>query len=179
MDGLDVRSPETLSYYNQSMTKSHIVLIGVALFGAVFNATATATTIDLPQYGFTIKALDAPPSTQAATTALMTFLPVSDGFAPNVNVNIQPYSGSMTSYVAMSKDQFKQMNWTIVVEKQNGENEWIVEYTGPLQGNDLHFYARAVGYNGKVYLVTATAKKTQWGSVSGPLRNAVDSFKTK
>ncbi len=161
------------------MKKPNIALIRVALLSAAITTTVTASPIDLPQYGFTIEALDAPPSTTAATTALMTFLPVSDGFAPNVNVNIQPFTGSITSYVSMSKDQFKQMNWTIVAEKQNGENEWTVEYTGPMQGNDLHFYARAVADNGKVYLVTATAKETQWSSVSGLLRKAVDGFKTK
>ena len=161
------------------MTKPHIALIGVALFSAAITTTVTAATIDLPQYGFSIEALDAPPSTTTATTALMTFLPVSDGFAPNVNVNIQPYPGSMASYVTMSKDQFKQMNWTVVAEKQNGENEWIVEYTGPMQGNELHFYARAVANNGKVYLVTASSKETQWSSVSSLLRKAVDAFKIK
>jgi len=161
------------------MAKQHRALLGIALFSAAITTTATGATIDLPQYGFSIEALDAPPSTTTATTALMTFLPASDGFAPNVNVNIQPYPGSMASYVAMSKEQFKQMNWTVVAEKQNGENEWIVEYTGPMQGNNLHFYARAVANRGKVYLVTASAKETQWSSVSGLLRKAVDAFKTE
>ena len=161
------------------MTKPHIALIGVALFSAAITTNVTVATIDLPQYGFSIEALDAPPSTTTATTALMTFLPVSDGFAPNVNVNIQPYPGSMASYVTMSKDQFKQMNWTIVAEKQNGENEWVVEYSGPMQGKDLHFYARAVSNNGKVYLVTATASESQWKSVSDVLRKSVDAFKAK
>jgi len=71
------------------------------------------------------------------------------------------------------------MNWVIATEKQNGESEWIVEYTGPMQGNDLHFYARAVSNGGKVYLVTATAKESQWKSVSEILRKNVDAFKTK
>jgi hypothetical protein len=85
----------------------------------------------------------------------------------------------MASYVTMSKDQFKQMNLTIVAEKQNGENEWVVEYSGPMQGKDLHFYARAVSNNGKVYLVTATASESQWKSVSDVLRKSVDAFKAK
>ncbi len=161
------------------MTKPQIALIGAALYTAAIFTSATAATIDLPQYGFTIEALDAPPSATTATTALMTFLPAAEGFAPSINVNIQPYPGSITSYITMSKDQFKHMNWTIAAEKQNGESEWIVEYTGPMQGNDFHFYARAVANKGKVYLVTATAKETQWNSVSGLLRKAVDAFKTK
>ena len=154
-------------------------MIGAALYSAAILTSVTAATIDLPQYGFTIDVLDAPPSATMATTAFVSFLPATEGFAPNLNVSIQPYAESITSYIALSKNQFKQMNWTIVAEKQNGENEWIVEYTGPMQGNDLHFYARAVPSRGKVYLVTATAKQTQWISVSGPLRKAVDAFKTK
>ncbi len=161
------------------MIKPHIALIGAALCSAAILTPVTAATIDLPQYGFTIEALDAPPSATAATTALMSFLPVSDGFAPNINVNIQPYSGNITSYITLSKDQFKKMNWVIATEKQNGESEWVVEYTGPMQGNDLHFYARAVSNGGKVYLVTATAKESQWKSASGILRKNVDAFKTK
>lgn len=161
------------------MTKPHITLIGVALFGAAILPAVSAATIDLPQYGFAIEALDAPPSTTAPTTAVMTFLPATDGFAPNINVNIQPYAGTLTSYIAISKDQFKKMNWIIVTEKQHGESEWIVEYAGPMQGTDLHFYARAVSNNGKVYLVTATAKESNWKTVAEVLRKNVDSFKTK
>ena len=93
------------------MTKPHIALIGAALCSAAILTPVTAATIDLPQYGFTIEALDAPPSATAATTALMTFLPVSDGFAPNINVNIQPYSGNITSYISLSKEPLRHFKW--------------------------------------------------------------------
>ena len=150
------------------------LFVGLGIF-----TTVGATTIDLPQYGFTMEALDGPPSATAPTTALMTFLPVSDGFAPNINVNIQPYSENITSYIAMSKDQFKKMNWVILAEKQNGETECILEYTGLMKGKDLHFYARAIANSGKVYLVTAAAKESQWNTVSEILRRNVDGFKLK
>ena len=109
----------------------------------------------------------------------MTCLPASEGFAPNVNVSIQPHSGGIASYITLSKDQFKKINGVIVTEKQNGEKEWIVEYTASITGNNLHFYARAVVNKGKVYLVTATAKESQWSTVSALLRRTVDAFKTK
>ena len=161
------------------MTKQHIALIGAALYSAAITAHVTAAPLELPQYGFAIEALDAQPSAATATTALLTFLPTEDGFAPNINVTIQPYAGTITSYIAMSKDQFKQMNLTIISEKQSGDNEWIVEYSGPMQGNDLHYYARAVSTGGKVYLVTSTAKESQWKAVSDVLRKHVDSFQAK
>lgn len=169
----------SLTNYNHFMTKRNIALIGVALFSVAITTTVTAETIDLPQYGFSIAALDGRPSTIAATTALISFLPASDGFAPNVNVNIQPYSGNIANYITLSKDQFKKMNYTVITEKQNGDKEWVVEYSGPTQGNDLHFYARAVSDNGQVYLATATAKESQWKDVSEILRKCVDTFKVK
>ena len=62
------------------------------------------------------------------------FLPVSDGFAPNVNVNIQPYPGSIKDYIGLSKGQFQKMKWNIVEEKQTGDTEWAVSI-GPGAGH--------------------------------------------
>lgn len=137
-----------------------------------------AATIDLPLYGFQIDALDAAPGTSSPTTAIQTFLPATEGFAPNINVQIQPYTGSIKDYAALSKSQFEQMKWKVIADGQPNDNEWNVEYTGSFQGNDLHFYARAVSANGKVYLVTATAKESQWATLSDTLRKHVESFKT-
>jgi hypothetical protein len=136
-----------------------------------------AATIDLPLYGFQIDALDATPSTSAPTTVLEMFLPATESFAPNINVQIQPYTGTIKDYVTLSKGQFEQMKWKIVSEQQTGDNEWDVEYTGSYQGSDLHFYARAVSTNGKVLIATATAKESQWPAVSDTLKKRVDSFK--
>jgi hypothetical protein len=109
----------------------------------------------------------------------MTFLPADDDFAPNINVTIQPFAGSMGDYISLTKEQFQQVNLVVISERENGDNEWIVEYTGSMQGNDLHYYARAVSNNGKVFLVTATAKASQWNAVADVLRKHVESFRTK
>ena len=63
-------------------------------------------------------------------------------------------------------------------EKEIGHDEWSVEYTGTGQSGELHFYARAISKNGKVYLATATAKESQWPIISNTLRQHIDSFKT-
>ncbi|GAT34471.1 hypothetical protein TSACC_22896 [Terrimicrobium sacchariphilum] len=164
---------------NCFLRNASAALVGAVFLGGQFLASVNAATVDLPQYGFSIDALDAAPSGVAATTALITFLPPSDGFAPNVNVNIQPYPGNIASYAAMSKGQFESMKWTLISEKQVSGNEWMVEYTGATQGANLHFYARAISKSGKVYLVTGTAKETQWSTVSAVLRKHVDSFQVK
>lgn len=148
------------------------------IFYCAISFTFAASTIDLPQYGFQIEALDANPG-PASISPLMMFLPSSDGFSPNINVSIQPYPDSMKDYISLSKKQFAQMDWQIVSEKQNGSDEWVVEYKGLVKENSLHFYARAVAKNGKVYLTTGTAKESQWNSVGQIIRQHVNSFKIK
>jgi PsbP len=153
-------------------------VIGVAAwFSLAICSQLRAATIELPLYGFQIDALDAAPDASNPTTVLQTLLPPTEGFAPNIIVQIQPYTGTIKDYVTLSRRQFEQMKWNVISDQQSGDNEWSVEYTGSLQGADLHFYARAVSTNGKVYLVTATAKESQWTTVSDTLRKHVDSFK--
>lgn len=156
--------------------KTLLPLLGVAFLS--LSGISHAATIDLPVYGFELDALEAPVG-QTPTSAVITFLPVSDGFAPNINVQIQPYPGSIKEYAELSKGQFAQMQWKIETEKLVGEQEWSAEFTGPMQGQDLHFYARALARDGKVYLVTGTAKESQWASVGPTIRKHVDSFKLK
>jgi hypothetical protein len=154
------------------------VIAAVAFLSLAMFLPARAATIDLPLYGFQIDALDATPSTSTPTTVLEMFLPATESFAPNINVQIQPYTGTIKDYVTLSKSQFEQMKWKVVSDTQTGDNEWNVEYTGSYQGNDLHFYARALSANGKIYVVTATAKESQWPTVSDTLKKHVESFKT-
>lgn len=140
---------------------------------------ARGGTVDLPGYGFEIEALDAQAGKEPIT-ALMMFLPATDGFGPNINVNIQPYNGSVKDYAKLSTGQFEQMKWKVITGEVIGENEWRVEYTGALKaGEQLHFYARALAKDGHVYLVTATAKESQWAAVGAKLRKHVDSMKLK
>ncbi|HPO90451.1 MAG TPA: hypothetical protein P5239_02485 [Victivallales bacterium] len=67
----------------------------------------------------------------------MMFLPASDGFAPNINVQIQIYSGTIEDYEKLSMDQFKQFKFNVIKSKQTGESI-IFEYAGGMQGIKLH-----------------------------------------
>ena len=69
----------------------------------------------LPQYGFQIDPLDAPAGA-TTTQAVMFFLPPSHDFAPNVNVQIQPYSGDIKSYATLSKKQFDQFGFKVITK---------------------------------------------------------------
>jgi hypothetical protein len=158
----------------KNTTKAVIVAV---LFSLAISSRSGAATIDLPLYGFQIDALDAAPDASSPTTIIQTFLPPTEDFAPNINVQIQPYTGTIKDYATTSRSQFEQMKWKVVSDHQPNDNEWNVEYTGSFHGSDLHFYARAVSANGKVYLITATAKDSQWATVGDTLLKHVESFK--
>jgi hypothetical protein len=51
------------------------------------------------------------------------------------------------------------------------------EYSGPLQGRSLHWYARAEKSGGRVYLATATAAEQQWAKQGAQLKACVDSLR--
>jgi hypothetical protein len=81
------------------------LIIGPALYYAANLSSLTAATIDLPEYGFLIDVTDVKPWANASTPLVMC-LPASEGFAPNINVTIQPYPGSIKEYISLSKRQF-------------------------------------------------------------------------
>lgn len=136
---------------------------------------AQAETINFKETGFSINALDQAPSA-AGGTPLQMFLPPSNGFSANVNVQIQPYPGSMAEYIELSKSQLKQMGLQIIDMSISGD-EAIFEYNGNMNGMHLHFYAKAVKKGSLFYLATATDLATQWHVNKGKLKNAVASFK--
>src|ERR1700752_4596735 len=152
-------------------------LVAAALFWLAISSQAAAATIELSLYGFQMDALDATPDSSNPTTVIQTFLPATDGFAPNINVQIQPYTGTVKDYATTSKRQFEQMKWKLVSDQQPNDNEWNVEYTGSFQGPALHFYPRAVSANGKIYLITATAKESQWATLGDTLLKHIQSFR--
>ena len=135
----------------------------------------TASRLYFHKSAFSISALEAddPGSTY---TVLAMFLPVSDKFAPNVNIIIQPYQKTLAEYANLTRSQFKAGRFTIIQESFSADSvAW--EYAGKMGELALHWYARAVRKGGLVYLVTATAAETQWPALSGKLKECVDSFR--
>jgi hypothetical protein len=148
-------------------------IVGFTVIGGVF-----AAPLDFPKYGFQIGALETTPG-KMPLQAVMMFLPAKNGFAPNVNVMIQPYAGTIKDYAALSKGQFAEMKLKFIAEDSTAANEWTAEYSGMMQQASLHWYARAVMKEGKVYLITATAKDIDWDDCSADLKKCVNSFNLK
>ena len=105
------------------------------------------------------------------------YLTPTEGFAPNVNVIIQDFAGSVADYVSLTKKEFDTVGFK-EVNDHTSANEWNVEYTGkdPASAKELHFYARAIFAGAKVYLATATATPTQWSQYSPKLMGCVNSL---
>jgi hypothetical protein len=147
------------------------------LASALLASAAHANTLDFPQAGFSIDSIDAVPSL-AGGQPLQMFLPPENGFSANINVQIQPYPGTMEQYLELSESQFKQMGLTVISSKVFGETSFF-ECAGLMQGMELHFYAKAVKKGDFVYLATATDSKHNWDSNKNKLISAIDSLKLK
>ena len=147
------------------------------VFLFVFAVAAYADKLMFNNYGFSIDtlAVDKNKKDSLSQTVFM-FLPVEGGvFAPNVNVQIQKFEGSVDEYEALSNQQFTAAGAKIIsANKKSGEI--IYEYEIKLEGMDMHMYSRGLFKDGSVYLVTATALISQWGSVGNILKKNVDSF---
>ena len=112
------------------------------------------------------------------TQPLLMCLSASDGFAPNINIQTQKYSNSLTEYAKLSTAQFKQLKFNVIQNKK-GQDCLIFEYTGKLQGKELHWYAMVYKKDDNIFLITATATKKQWTKQSKKLIDCVRSFKLK
>ncbi|MCR8921359.1 hypothetical protein NO559_01160 [Dasania sp. GY-MA-18] len=145
------------------------------IFISLLSSLVTAEPAKFEQYGFSIDLLDDKPS-PAGSQPLQMFLPPSNGFAANVNVQIQAYPGSIDDYIKLSEAQFKQMGLTIVSSSKNDDTLHF-EYSGNMNGQNLHFYAKAVKRGSYFYLATATDSKINWPMNKSKLIQSVNSFK--
>ena len=124
------------------------------------------------EHGFSIDvALD---ESNAIYTLAMFFLEMTDDFSPNINVQSQPFVGSLAEYDNISVAQFNEWGMEIVQHNSN-EEEIMYEYRGVMQNLRMHWYARALKRGDFIYLVTACALESQWSDVGQRLIDSVNS----
>ncbi len=156
--------------------KLSLVTVFVLLAGIA--ALAQTSRLSFPANGFSVDVLEeANPSAEQASAPLVMTLPPSGGFAPNVNVSIQPYTGNLEDYVTLSEGQFKTGNYKVLNTKKLDSKMWQWEYTGMVKSLALHFYSKVIVNGKKAFLSTATATETQWKVHAERLKNVVNSFK--
>ncbi len=147
--------------------------IAILALGGVASAEP-GTRLHFPRVGFSIAPLENESSNEPHGPLFMR-LPPKDGFSANVNVEIQPFDGTMEGYADISRGQFKNAGFEIVSEKIV-DGQLTFEFKGEVEGNPLHWYAKAVKRKDRILLVTATATEAQWKDVSATLKACVDSF---
>ena len=103
------------------------------------------------------------------------FLPANSGFAANINLQIQPFPGTLKEYDAITQEQFKSLNINVISAKTL-DSEIKYEYSGHMSGNELRWFARAIKKDDEVYLITATALNSRWELEKTLLINSVMSF---
>jgi len=158
------------------MKMRHFPFLFLAMLAPSLLAADSSNRLHFPLAGFSITPLDLPPG-EVARQALMMFLPANGNFAGNVNVQVQPYSGTIEEYASLTRKQFKDAGVTVIEQKKFGKSGLIFEYTGELQGKPLHWYARAEKSGGHVYLATATAAAQDWAKQGAQLKACVDTLR--
>ena len=156
------------------------VMLAAALLLAARTAAADAsahskTTLGFSEHGF---AIDPPVGHDYGQVqqVVSLALPTTSGFSPNVNVQVQPFQGTVEEYLTLSHTQFKAGGIKVLNETHDAHGA-MLEYAGQMRGLPLHWYARAfLGKNGLI-LATATALESQWAGVSATLRKSVDSLR--
>jgi hypothetical protein len=150
-----------------------IMLLAVTLS---LGAAESTNRLRFPVAGFSIAPLEAPPG-HVTQQALMMWLPLNEVFTANVNVQIQPYSGTIEEYTALTLKQFKEHSAKLIEQRGVGTSAVVLEYSGELQGQSLHWYARAEKSGGHVYLATATTTEQQWPKQATQLKACVESLR--
>ena len=158
------------------MTKKLCFVFSFATLIALDSAADSTNRLHFPVAGFTITPLEAPPS-ESPQQVLIMLLPPTEGFAANVNVQIQRYTGTIEDYVALSLQQFKSAGLTVLEERMSSKSVAVFGYTGGQPGGLRHCYARAEKSGGSVYLATGTATPAQWNKEADRIKACVDSFR--
>jgi hypothetical protein len=133
-------------------------------------------------YGYTIETPKFPgagPTTPG--TALIVTGPAADGFAPNVNVNIQATATTAKAFHDLSVGQFKQLGCKLNSDRQikvSGRDAVEFDYEGTLGGDKtLRFLSLAVIDKDRVILVTCTASPESFKTLEAEFRACINSLK--
>jgi len=155
--------------------KRNLLILLAAVLCAACVRQVQSEKLHFKQNGFSINPLEEAAKNDTYQ-ALMMYLSISDQFAPNVNVQIKPFTGTIEDYVKQTKQLLDQGNLKLIQGNVLGKNIYVIECSGSYKDLSLHLYVRSVLTAGRIYLVTATATETQWKTYSGKLKSCVDSF---
>jgi len=156
--------------------KLRFALLAVLLAASPGLAAAGDARLHFPVNGFSIAPLESAWDDTPVQTIAMTLRKI-DGFAPNVNVQVQPYASSLADYLALTRRQLTSVGIELLAEPEIDGSRLRLEYAGSLRGRDLHWYGVAIQDGSRVVLATATALESQWAESGAKLKEVVDSLR--
>ena len=141
---------------------------------SMYSLNAMSSELNFDELGFTMENLS--DSSTSPHQVVMLTLPPENGFTSNVAVIIQTYDGTLEQYKALTMEQFKSNDITLV-NTHLTKTYLIIEYTGFTQGKSLHWYAKAMKKNGSIYLATGSSLGALWAKDKDKLIKSVNSLK--
>jgi hypothetical protein len=132
--------------------------------------------LDFENLGFSIDTLQM--STRdigEAVCATMMSLPFHDGFAPNVNVMLQRFNGTLKDYERLNAMEMASMEMNVATNITNGILTFQYTMEKPYVGL-LRCYCRAILKKKIIYLATGTSLVSQWSTVGSILEKCVNSL---
>lgn len=157
------------------MKRFGLVIIVVLVASSM--CLAAPERLRLEKAGFSIEPLDAEPVATPYQAAIL-FLPPSGNFAPNVNVQVQPYTGTIDEYLKLSEQQIFTMKMNLISKEQPDKSSMLVEYAGEMQGYKMHFYAKAIANGTNIFLATGTCTESQWENAVEQIKRCVQSLQS-
>ena len=156
----------------------------VALFGLGASVVSAPPSLKFPTMGFSIAPLAADPDATEYIPLQMTLPADEDGFAPTVNVLVQPLEGTIEQYKELSIRLLKDSGFTVIAEGftantvggTDDAKALVMEYEGEVGEYTFHYYAKARQRRGNIVLATATASEASWKTHALALKTCVDSL---
>ena len=99
------------------MNKRPTTILFLVTLAFSLPAAESTNKLHFPVSGFSIAPLEVSPGDKTGQ-ALMMFLPVAGNFSANVNVQIQPYTGTIEEYTTLTLKQFKDAGIKLVAQKK-------------------------------------------------------------
>jgi hypothetical protein len=154
------------------------MIFSLCLLFCIFDlhSSVAAERLVFKKAGFSIDLLDTDLKDASAQVIVMS-MPPEEGFASNVNVQVQSYEGSLDDYLNLSKQQFLTMSLKVLTERKSDNSTVTLEYSGTLHGKELHWYAKIMRSDSRIYLATATALESKWKQHAAELKACVDSLR--
>ena len=145
----------------------------VALLPTLASAGDPGEYVD-PTYGFSLSVPKFEKSTaEQSTAALVVLGPVTEQFAPSVNVQVEPATGTLDEFAEATRQQILGAGYELraMTRPALGSYPGILwHYAGSQNGRPLEYLTVAVLSEGRIYSATATATPSQFKALSEALR---------